>query len=394
MGSDKQFKHWLTTFKNFVSTIKPPTPDPTQASATNDPAAAVSTPDPKLNTLINYVSASVFEYIADAATYDVAIQTLTDIYIKPVNSIYARHKLATRKQATSESLDSFIQDLHRLSKDCAFEAVNAENHRQGYVRDAFISGIASKETRQKLLENVSLTMDECFNQARTLHTAHQNAASYNAGSQFCASTYYHQPQVETFIESHGRPAQHETHGGQVYTETHGGQGHLETYGGQIHNSESHGGMLAATNQTCWFCGGTRHARSQCPAKNHKCQLCGKSNHWERVCRNSRKLATPAPTTRPKANPQSAAIWPTLATTSPMPPSSSSSSTAPKEGKTDAFCNIKIKKHSTRALIDSGSLSWSFISQDFATRLGLFIIPSVNAPQVSMANSSLTTKNRR
>ena len=77
VGSDKQFKHWLTTFKNFVSTIKPPTPAPTQEAATNDPAGDVPTPDPKLNTLINYVSASVFEYIANAATYDIAIQTLT-----------------------------------------------------------------------------------------------------------------------------------------------------------------------------------------------------------------------------------------------------------------------------------------------------------------------------
>ena len=95
-----------------------------------------------------------------------------------MNEIYARYKLATRKQTESESLDAFIQDLHRLSKDCTFQAVTAEEHRQGYVRDAFISGIRSKEIRQKLLENASLPMDEIFKQARTLQTAHKNAESY------------------------------------------------------------------------------------------------------------------------------------------------------------------------------------------------------------------------
>ena len=58
-GSDKQFKHWLTTFKNFVGTIN------TASSASNTDAEAA--PDTKLNTLINYISASVFEYIGNLA---------------------------------------------------------------------------------------------------------------------------------------------------------------------------------------------------------------------------------------------------------------------------------------------------------------------------------------
>ena len=203
-GSDKQFKHWLTTFKNFVTTIETATSTTTtnaDADANNTNAAPQQQIDSKLNTLVNYVSASVYEYIADATTYDAAIKTLTDIYVKPVNLIYARHKLATRKQTEGESLDAFIQDLHRLSKDCSFEAVSGEDHRRGYVRDSFISGIRSKEIRQKLLENGSLTMDETFDKARTLHTAHTNAESYNSSTQIagCATAYHQQPSpMETF----------------------------------------------------------------------------------------------------------------------------------------------------------------------------------------------------
>ena len=112
----------------------------------------------------------MYEYIADCKTYEEAIKTLTKIYVKPVNEIHARYKLSTRKQTESETLDTYIQELHKLSKQCTFKPVTAEEHRQESVRDAFISGIRSKQIRQKLLENATLTMDEVFDQALTLET--------------------------------------------------------------------------------------------------------------------------------------------------------------------------------------------------------------------------------
>ena len=362
VGADKQFKHWLATFKNFITSIQPATAATTTAEdneTTTTTTTTTPTSDNKLNLLMNYVSPSVYEYIQDAATYDSAIETLTNIYVRPVNKVYARYKLSTRKQKDGESLDAFIQDLHRLSKECSFEAVSAELHRQQHVRDAFISGIQSMAIRQKLLENKDLTMDETFDQARTLQTAHKNAESYNSGNQYssCASTNAR-----------------ETHEEVIHPDA-------ET-------------LAATNNQSCWFCGGQRHKRRNlCPAWKHLCQVCGKRNHYEAVCnsgRNQNRINPPSsqPDQQQVQKPQSAAIWPVIATTSAATPTSS---TASKEGKTTAFCNIKIKKHSTRALIDSGSLSWSFINQQFANRLGLFIIPSVDAPPVSMANSSLTTK---
>ena len=185
-GADKQFKHWLRTFQNFIKTIKTATPTSTTASTgtettennTTTTTSTTSADDLKLTTLTNYVEANVFEYIQDCNSYDEAIETLTKIYVKPVNEIYARYKLSTCQQADGESLDTFIQNLQRLSKDCNFKEVTAEEHRRGYVRDAFISGIRSREIRQKLLENTDLSMDDVFLQARTLHTAHTNAAQY------------------------------------------------------------------------------------------------------------------------------------------------------------------------------------------------------------------------
>ena len=200
VGADKHFNHWLATFKNFIKAINTSiaaAPTTTDGNTTGTPEEGS---DKKLEMLMNYVAPNVYDYILDCTTYDQAIETLTSIYVKPVNEIYARYKLAIRKQTESESLDTYIQDLLRLSKDCAFKAVTAEEHRQGYVRDAFISGIRSREIRQKLLENASLTMDEIFKQARTLQTAQKNAESYSFNSSAaCAALSYQQPIAEEML---------------------------------------------------------------------------------------------------------------------------------------------------------------------------------------------------
>ena len=93
----------------------------------------------KLNTLTNYISASVYDYIQEATTYDSAIATLQGIFVKPENTIYNRHKLATRVQIEGETIDIYKQ-LEQLSKHCSFAQVSAEEHRQQYTRDAFIRG--------------------------------------------------------------------------------------------------------------------------------------------------------------------------------------------------------------------------------------------------------------
>ena len=114
-GSDKQFKHWLKTFQNFVKTVKSANVTATTATAGEEAdAAAEDVTDVELITLINYVAANVYDYIADCTSYAEATTTLSRIYVKPINEIYAQYKLATRKQTGGESINTYIQDLHRL----------------------------------------------------------------------------------------------------------------------------------------------------------------------------------------------------------------------------------------------------------------------------------------
>jgi hypothetical protein len=130
--ASKEWLHWKRTFINFLTAVNSLTPD-------------------KLNTLINYVSPSVYQYIADCSDYDDALRTLEELYIKPKNEIFARHLLFTRRQENGETLDQYLQQLKHLSKDCNYQAVTAERYRDDSIRDAFINGIQSTNIRQRLL---------------------------------------------------------------------------------------------------------------------------------------------------------------------------------------------------------------------------------------------------
>ena len=105
---------------------------------------------------------------------------------------------ATRKQEPGENVDQFYQQLLHLSKDCQFKAVTADDHRNEYIRDSFISGLTSIHIRQRLLENNTLTLQEALQQARSLESAQTHANSYVDSSkstvpepQVCASAELH-----------------------------------------------------------------------------------------------------------------------------------------------------------------------------------------------------------
>ena len=169
-GAEKEWKHWERTFQNFIATLDRP--------ASGSQAAVIATSEQKLSALVNFVSLSVYDYIADADNYDTAIAKLRSLYIKPNNVLYNRHLLATRRQSEAESVDQYVQSLEKLSKNCEFKQVDAETYRKEYIRDSFISGLHSGEIRRCLLENNDLTLDKTHQTARALELAHKHSAEY------------------------------------------------------------------------------------------------------------------------------------------------------------------------------------------------------------------------
>jgi hypothetical protein len=235
-NADREWIHWYRTFTNFVTSL-----------------SEDHTPD-KLSVLTNYVSSRVYEIIVECTSYDEAIQVLQSIYIRPNNEIFARHKLASRRQESSEPLDSYLNVLKRLSKDCNYKSVSAALYRDESIRDSFISGLQSSYIRQRLLEHESLTLQDAFDKARALEAAQLQANTYNiAPSRVAAATL--SPDSDSMLN--------------------------ET----IPSSDLSITPLAAVGpyQKCYFCGFSAHPRMKCPAKDATCRSCSKRGHFAKVC---------------------------------------------------------------------------------------------------------------
>nr|XP_026485607.1 uncharacterized protein LOC113393110 [Vanessa tameamea] len=321
----KHWEHWKRTFESFLS-----------ASDFSHMSEKVLTSYKKLDLLINHVSSNIYTYISECSTYETAIAILDKIFIKPKNIIFARHALATRKQQIEESIDNYLQALKQLAKDCDFKNVDAETNRNDNIRDAFISGIQSNKIRQRLLENLDLSLDDVYNQALSLEGAEISSQQYNISVNAIENNKSRDNSM--FV----RPQSSE-------------------YDSRKSSSE-------ATNykRKCFFCGDRIHIRKNCPALDVTCQMCGKKGHFANVCRS--KICNNAATI--KQFESSACIV-------AASPSSLKKATLP----------AYIKGIRAHALIDTGS-SVSFINDNFFKLCGLKKLPSNQT--ISMASTNFTS----
>ena len=311
----KQFKHWFATFNHYLGAL----------------------PQDGLNkraVLFNFVSADVFEYICDCSTFDEATAKLKQLYLKPVNEIYARHLLATRRQRSDESLDEYLQVLRSLSKDCNFKNVDANTYADEAIRDSFIAGILSNSIRQRLLENKVLDLGDIFDQARSLDIAFRNSESYVQQPAYVNSIS--SPPSATIVEA-------------------------GTSDQQICASSE-----ASSAKRCWNCGNARHSKAVCPARNAVCHNCSKTGHFAKCCKSKSQSGFSASISHP-----------TLAMVAP--------SDQVIGGLKKATISVVINDAELKALIDSGS-SGSFINPSVVSMLSLPLQKS--NLQVSMASANM------
>ena len=104
--------------------------------------------------------------------------------IRKKNKIYARWKLANEKQLEDESMDAFVLRLMVLAKDCDFKDVTAVEHKNESVLQSFVSGLEDNYTRQRILENDVVTLEDALKCADILKRAKVNAGKYESSETF------------------------------------------------------------------------------------------------------------------------------------------------------------------------------------------------------------------
>ncbi|XP_050519159.1 uncharacterized protein LOC126893226 [Diabrotica virgifera virgifera] len=218
--SSQEWTHWKATFENFISSV-----------------VGVSEED-KFKLLVNYVSNNIYELISDCTKYSEAKSILEALFVKPKNEIFARHMLMTKRQQTGENIDQYVQHLKVLSKECNFLAVSADQNKEDYIRDSFISGILSNDIRQRLLENNSITLKDAILKAQSLESASKHSEAYITPVQIINA---------------------------ISSET---------------TEQTNYTSAAVKSWKCYFCGATeRHPRSLCPARDKICKRCSKVGHF-------------------------------------------------------------------------------------------------------------------
>ena len=145
-----------------------------------------------------------------------------------------------------------MQELERISKTCNFEALTAEQSKQQYIRDVFINGINSASIRQRRLKSSTLSLEEAYQQARTLEQAQKQSASYDNS-------------IVLGIEQQDIKNQ-------------------STIAATL-NKDKDLRKITETKEQCYFCGNARHQRINCPAREAQCRKCKKKGHWAKVCKS-------------------------------------------------------------------------------------------------------------
>ncbi|XP_072918426.1 uncharacterized protein [Hemitrygon akajei] len=195
--------------------------------------------------LFSRVAPKVYSFIRDISTYEEALAALQRQYLRPVNPVYARHRLATRKQRPTESTAEFLRELQILARDCDCKALTAEQHKELLVRDAFVTGVRSVCIRQRLLEKADLTLRSAIETASSIEAAQLYAEEVQPSDSPVPSEF------ANAAASRG-----------------------------ISNPTNSPGM-----KLCYFCGLRKHARESCPAREATCSSCGKKGHFAKVCKS-------------------------------------------------------------------------------------------------------------
>ena len=221
--------------------------------------------------------------------------------------------------------------------------MTAEVYKQELVRDAFINGLLLANICQHLLENTTLTLDNDFTQARTLDQAQKSSNAYNPAPLPLDAT-----------------------------------GSVSPLPSPNENTAIELNAAMKCFQRCYFCGGSRHDRRRCPAKDAVCNKCSKEGHFAKVYQFA-----------PKSNSENM----TSAAARAFPPYltlASMLSAAVPGSLRKAIVDIKINRHdmqpiTTEARIDTGS-SDSYISKSLTEKIKLKIQPT--HATVSFAESSI------
>jgi len=205
----------------------------------------------------------VFENDADREDIDKIVEAFERHCVGEVNETYERYLFNRRVQETSEAFDTFVADLRRMSRSCAYGDLE-----DSILRDRIVIGIRDDATRKKLLQVRKLDLKHAVDICKAAEAATMQLKEISHGEQVHA------------IKSSPTRSQQRASRRQQPSRADSKARH------QQHRSPSAGGKI----NNCKFCAG-QHDRGRCPAYDVQCNSCGRKGHFAKRCyrRNQSKI---------------------------------------------------------------------------------------------------------
>ncbi|KAI4891972.1 hypothetical protein NFI96_009139, partial [Prochilodus magdalenae] len=182
-----------------------------------------------------------FDTADDKEKYSKVIEKF-EAYCSPKkNIVYERYVFRSRMQQAGETFDCFVTDLKLKAQSCDFGTL-----KDSMVRDQIVYGIHDKRTRERMLRDDKLTLEEAEKICRANELAQQHAKTFADTS---ASVVHESAKVAVVRNKMKRNDQQKT------------------------NKDTAG---------CKRCGG-KHEPRQCPAYGKRCAKCNGKNHFAKQC---------------------------------------------------------------------------------------------------------------
>ncbi|XP_077864282.1 uncharacterized protein LOC144349635 [Saccoglossus kowalevskii] len=197
----------------------------------------------------------------ETSTYEDVKKALNDYFQVRRNIIVERARFNKRVQTHGEPIDVFIQDLYRLAEDCDYGVLKDD-----LIRDRIVVGVLDDSLSDHLQMKSTLTL------AIAVQTCRQAEARKQSREVVRGDTSIKPSNVD-FVK-HSTASRRSN----------------QKYKAQPKKSDKHGYSRTSTQtqDSCRWCGGQRHDRRICPARDSTCHKCQKSGHFKKVCHSTRQ----------------------------------------------------------------------------------------------------------
>ncbi|KAL8605547.1 hypothetical protein ACOMHN_031484 [Nucella lapillus] len=225
--------------------------------------------------LLHYAGEEVFDIFqtfseeqigpATQEGYNTLCASLTAHFEPKKNIDYETFKFRQSKQEPSETIDTFCIRLRRLAATCDFPNVERE------IKSQILQGCYSQRLSRRALRD-DLNLDNLLKAARALEISDEQAEAMEVDAKSTVNAIGRRP------ASRGRGVHH---------------GPLQRYQQHQHPPQRQY-QRSYDNRLCGWCGGQRHPREKCPAKDKVCKNCTKHGHFVKVCRSGEGRGTRRP----------------------------------------------------------------------------------------------------